>query len=53
VSDATRGNVVSFDVAPVAQPFKWSPRQRLLTLAIYAATPWLAILAAVHLFRGH
>lgn len=53
VSDATRGNVVNFDVTPVAQPFKWSPRQRLLTLAIYAATPWLAIAVAVHLFRGH
>ncbi|WP_162236177.1 MULTISPECIES: PilZ domain-containing protein [unclassified Sphingomonas] len=53
VSDATRGNVVSFDVAPAAQPFKWSPRQRLMTLAVYAATPWLAIMAAIHLFRSH
>ena len=53
VSDATRGNVVNFDVSPAAKPFKWSPRQRVLTLAAYALTPWLAIGAAVLLFRAH
>lgn len=53
VSDATRGNVVSFDVTPADQPFKWSPRQRLLTMAVYAVTPWLAIVAAIHLFSAN
>lgn len=52
VSDATRGNVVSFDIAPAEQSFKLTPRQRLLTLAIYGLAPWMAIAAAFYLFRA-
>lgn len=50
VSDATRGNVVAFDVAPVDRPFKLTPRQRLLTLAVYTVTPWMLIGVAGYLF---
>ncbi|PXA94646.1 hypothetical protein DMC47_20445 [Nostoc sp. 3335mG] len=53
VSDATRNNVVTFDVEPAETPFKWTPRQRLLTLAVYALTPWAALYLAGHFLLAH